>query len=67
MARKNIKVPEDLFLALRDDKDDEQSWPHYLEQRCLVSDDGGGLTYDDAKNACAAAIQDELTREVLRR
>lgn len=35
MARKNIKVPEDLFLAMRDDKDDQQSWPHYLEEQCL--------------------------------
>lgn len=38
MGRKNIKVPEDLFLALRDDKDDQQSWPHYLEQECLLDD-----------------------------
>jgi hypothetical protein len=35
MARKNLKVPEDLFMALRDDKDDQQSWPHYLEEQCL--------------------------------
>jgi hypothetical protein len=35
MPRKNIKVPEDLFLALRDNKDDQQSWPHYLEEQCL--------------------------------
>jgi hypothetical protein len=35
MTRKNLKVPEELFLALRDDKDEQQSWPHYLEQRCL--------------------------------
>ena len=39
MARKNIKVPEDLFYALQEDKDDEQSWPHYLESECL--NDGG--------------------------
>jgi ElaB/YqjD/DUF883 family membrane-anchored ribosome-binding protein len=35
MVRKNIKVPEDLFMALREDKDDQQSWPHYLEEQCL--------------------------------
>ena len=35
MSRKNIKVPEPLFNALRDDKDDNQSWPHYLESECL--------------------------------
>lgn len=39
MTRKNIKVPEDLFLALRDDKDDQQSWPHYLEEQCLHGGD----------------------------
>lgn len=39
MARKNIKVPEDLFQDLRDDKGDNQSWPHYLEQQCLHEDD----------------------------
>ena len=40
MSRKNIKVPESLFLALRDDKDDNQSWPHYLESECLGAGDG---------------------------
>ena len=40
MARKNIKVPEPLFNALRDDKDDTQSWPHYLETECLGAGDG---------------------------
>jgi hypothetical protein len=40
MARKNLKVPEDLFLALRDDKDDQQSWPHYLEEQCLHGQGG---------------------------
>jgi len=62
MTRKNIKVPEDLFMALRDDKDDQQSWPHYLEEQCLhesaetaacvfgeVSDDG----FEDLAEALA--------------
>ena len=40
MTRKNIKVPEPLFNALRDDKSDNQSWPHYLESECLHDDDG---------------------------
>jgi len=35
MARKNLKVPESLFLAMDDDKDNQQSWPHYLEEQCL--------------------------------
>jgi len=39
MARKNLKVPENLFLAMDDDKDDQQSWPHYLEQQCLHDGD----------------------------
>ena len=38
MARKNIKVPEDLFYALRENKDDQQSWPHYLEEQCLLDE-----------------------------
>jgi len=49
MARKNIKVPEDLFLALRDDKDDQQSWPHYLEEQCLHGD-GDGVDVDRIMN-----------------
>jgi hypothetical protein len=39
MARKNIKVPEALFLALRDDKPDTLSWPAYLERECLTGKD----------------------------
>lgn len=39
MARKNLKVPESLFSALRDDKPDHMSWPAYLETRCLDTDD----------------------------
>jgi len=39
MARKNLKVPENLFLALRDDKPDHMSWPTYLETRCLGESD----------------------------
>jgi len=41
MGRKNIKIPEPLFNALRDDKGDNQSWPHYLESECLGAGDGG--------------------------
>ena len=54
MARKNLKLPEELFNALRDDKDDEQSWPHYFEEQCLH---GGGE---------AAEVQgfEELARSV---
>lgn len=42
MPRKNLKIPESLFLALRDDKGDNQSWPHYLETECL-HDEAEGL------------------------
>jgi len=43
MGRKNIKVPEELFLAMRDDKGDQQSWPHYLEEQCLHDDTEAGI------------------------
>lgn len=56
MARKNIKVPEDLFLAMRDDKDDQQSWPHYLEENCL---------HDDGEIPPAHLEIQELTEEEL--
>lgn len=44
MTRKNIKIPEPLFNALRDDKDDAQSWPHYLKTKCLHDSDRDGLS-----------------------
>ena len=44
MGRKNIKIPEPLFNALRDDKDDNQSWPHYLESECLGAGDSDDLS-----------------------
>lgn len=46
MTRKNLKVPESLFLALRDDKPDSLSWPAYLETRCL----GAGLVGEDVRD-----------------
>lgn len=54
MGRKNIKVPDALFNALRDDKDDTQSWPHYLESECLQ--DG-----DDNLAGTLARIEDAAT------
>lgn len=47
MTRKNLKVPEDLFYALQDDKDDEQSWPHYLEEQCLHNEPDGACVFGD--------------------
>ena len=76
MGRKNIKVPEPLFNALRDDKDDTQSWPHYLETECLHDTRGaiGADEYnellerlDDVEDAANAAeekankIENDLT------
>jgi hypothetical protein len=55
MARKNLKLPEDLFMALRDDKDDQQSWPHYFEEQCLHDS-------DDATPTDPEAIADEFVR-----
>jgi len=37
--RKNIKLPADLFNALKDDKGKHKSWPVYLEEQCLLDSD----------------------------
>ena len=68
MARKNIKVPESLFLALRDDKPDNVTWPAYLEARCLNDEreTNVSLNADDVKNACVAALREELPEGALR-
>jgi len=61
MARKNLKVPEDLFHALRDDKDDGQSWPHYLEEQCLHSTES---TTDVSHDRLAEQIADRVATHV---
>ena len=58
MGRKNIKVSEDLFEELREDKGDQQSWPHYLEEQCL---DGERVDLTDAK-AVLDALQEEVNK-----
>jgi len=74
MGRKNIKIPEPLFNALRDDKDDNQSWPHYLESECLGAGDGVGEVGEQldrieaaAKEATNAAQNAERAAEELQR
>ena len=78
MTRKNIKVPEPLFNALRDDKDDSQSWPHYLETECLHENDGHENPFTEvrerlnrieaaAKEATQAAQAAERATEELQR
>jgi len=57
MARKNIKVPEDLFHALSEDKDNEQSWPHYLETECLNDPDDNS---DVDTEALAEDLQERI-------
>ncbi|UBF23458.1 hypothetical protein HRTV-28_gp20 [Halorubrum tailed virus 28] len=56
MTRKNIKVPEPLFNALRDDKSDNQSWPHYLESECLHDADGDDVA--DRLERIEAAVKE---------
>lgn len=64
MGRKNIKIPEDLFLALRDDKDDQQSWPHYLEESCLLDEPGTrDAAVADRVDGVEIAVK-ELTQQV---
>jgi len=62
--RKNIKLPEPLFNALRDDKPDHMSWPTYFETRCLADDDADGVDTDalvaDLKADLAPAVADEV-------
>ena len=71
MTRKNIKVPEPLFNALRDDKSDNQSWPHYLESECLHDDgdvaDRLGRIESAVKEATNAAQGAERAVEELQR
>ena len=61
MGRKNIKLPEPLFEDLKADKGPNRSWPQYFRDR--LNDDADdapdGLTYDDVKAACAAAVRAE--------
>ena len=64
MARKNIKLPEDLSLALRDDKDDEQSWPHYLEEQCLHGDEGlTDVSHDKLAEVIADRVAQHTTQD----
>jgi len=65
MGRKNLKVPDDLFHALRDDKDDQQSWPHYLEEQCLHDDDGPNA--DDIAHDVSKRVTDDLTTQLPRK
>ena len=63
--RKNIKLPEPLFNALRDDKPDHMSWPTYFETTCLApDDDADGADTDalvaDLKADLAPAVADEV-------
>lgn len=73
MTRKNIKVPEPLFNALRDDKDDNQSWPHYLESECIHDADEGDMAdrldriESAVKEATNAAQNAERAAEELQR
>jgi hypothetical protein len=61
MSRKNIKLPEPLFNALRDDKPDHMSWPTYFETRCLAPDDADTVTLDATERTkLVRAIADEL-------
>ena len=66
MARKNLKVPENLFLALKDDKDEQESWPHYLEQQCLHEQDGPVAVTLDAteRNKIAEEVAEVIVNEL---
>jgi len=64
VVRKNIKLPEPLFDALREDKPDGVTWPDYLEARCLTEretpETPDTVSYDDVVNATRQAIREEL-------
>jgi len=71
--RKNIKLPEPLFNALRDDKSDHMSWPVYFETECLYDDEDADVAdrLDDiealAREATQAAQAAERAVEELQR
>jgi hypothetical protein len=64
--RKNIKLPESLFLALRDDKPDHMSWPAYFEAECLGPDDADDTATDapdmDGVESALATIEERTGR-----
>jgi hypothetical protein len=62
MTRKNIKVPEPLFNALRDDKSDNQSWPHYLESECLHGGCGDLRDQLDSIESAATTAEERAGR-----
>jgi len=63
MTRKNIKIKEDLFDRLKEDKPAHMNWPTYLEQQCLVDAREEG---DDEVTKAAKAAEAN-TEEIKRR
>lgn len=72
--KKTIRIPESDFETAKSRKQQAgQTWAEYLtdEQRgapdadalarALAAESEGGVSWDDLKNACAAAIREELT------
>ena len=44
--RKNIKLDEDLFAQLKEDKGRNKSWPTYFREECLGQTNGEGMDTD---------------------
>ena len=54
MGRKTLKLPEELFTRLSDDKPESMTWPAYFETRCL---DAGAFEMD-----VPADVREQLDR-----
>jgi len=65
-GRKNIKLPESLFLALRDDKPDYMSWPTYFETECLKPEPSDAQIEIDMDEVLGRIddLENELPRKV---
>lgn len=73
-----MRVPTDAHEAAQEAKNDEkkETWGEYLRrcsdnppeiQELVDADAVGGLSYDDVKAACAAALQEELPESLFRK
>jgi len=54
MTRRNIKLPESLFEALKEDKNSgkaNRSWPRYFEEQCLGDSEPETTDDSDLKEA----------------
>jgi len=59
MPRKNIKVDEDLFARLKEDKGKHRSWPQYFEDQ--LAEDTDAVDYAEIERRCERAVEATLS------